>query len=144
MTRHDLTDVLSIERVAFPTPWTLATFAGLLRRDNTRLRVADVAGRVVGYAVVWIVADQAELGNLAVAPAWRRNGLGARLLGLVLEEVAAAGVRELFLEVRESNASAQRLYARNGFKQVGRRPGYYSNPKEDALVLRRRIAHEGG
>ncbi len=136
MIRHDLTDVLAIERVAFPSPWTLATFAGLLRRENTSLWVAE-AERVVGYAVVWVVEDQAELGNLAVAPAWRRKGLGRRLLEVVLDAMAGSGVRELFLEVRESNLNAQGLYGRHGFRQVGRRPGYYSNPKEDALVLRR-------
>lgn len=135
MTRSDLTDVLAIERVAFPSPWTLATFAGLLRRSNTRLWVAE-SEEVAGYAVVWVVGDQAELGNLAVAPSWRRKGVGARLLEVVLEAMAAAGVRELFLEVRESNGDAQRLYGRHGFRQVGRRAGYYSTPKEDALVLR--------
>jgi ribosomal-protein-alanine N-acetyltransferase len=139
MTRHDLTGVLTIERAAFPTPWTLATFAGLLRRRNTRLWVAESAGDIVGYAVVWIVADQAELGNLAVASGWRRKGLGTRLLERVLEEMQSSGVRELFLEVRVSNVDAQRLYGQHAFRQVGRRVGYYSSPKEDALVLRRLV-----
>lgn len=136
MAEADLAAVLAIERASFPVPWTLATFTGLLRRENTRLWVAVESGVVVGYAAVWMVADQAELGDIAVAAERRGRGIGTRLLEAVMAEMTASGIRELFLEVRVSNRSAQRLYARHGFRQVGRRPGYYSRPKEDALVLR--------
>lgn len=139
MTESDLTAVMTIEKAAFSSPWTLSTFAGLLHRDNTRLWVAETAGRVVAYAATWIVADQAELGDIAVEAGLRDRGIGTTLLETVLSEMEAVGVRELFLEVRVSNEAAQRLYARHGFEQVGRRPGYYSEPREDALVLRRPI-----
>lgn len=139
MEPSDLTAVMAIEKAAFASPWTLATFAGLLGRDNTALWVAEAAGGVVGYAAVWMVADQAELGDIAVADGWRCRGIGTRLLETVLEAMARAGIRDLFLEVRVSNESAQRLYGRHGFEEVGRRTGYYTRPKEDALVLRRRV-----
>lgn len=139
MVDSDLTAVMAIEKAAFSSPWTLATFAGLLRRENTRLWVVEVAGRVVGYAAVWIVADQAELGDIAVEHAYRGHGIGTTLLKTVLDEMATSGVRELFLEVRVSNEAAQRLYTRHGFEEVGRRRDYYTAPKEDALVLRRQV-----
>ncbi len=136
MTETDLTAVLTIEKASFGMPWTLATFTGLLRRRNTRLWVAEVADEVVGYAAVWMVADQAELGDIAVADAWRRRGIATRLLEAAIEEMRTSRIRELFLEVRESNVGAQRLYDRHGFHRVGRRTGYYTKPREDALVLR--------
>jgi ribosomal-protein-alanine N-acetyltransferase len=139
MRSADLTAVMTIEKASFTVPWTLATFAGLLDRDGTRLWVAEVAREVIGYAAVWMVADQAELGDLAVSEPWRRRGVGRRLLETVLDAMAEAGIAEVFLEVRVSNQGARRLYARYGFDEVGRRRGYYSRPREDALVLRRRI-----
>lgn len=143
MEEGDLTAVMRIEKAAFSSPWTLATFAGLLRRTTTRLWVASVSGAVVGYAAVWMVADQAELGDIAVDEELRRRGIGTRLLETVLEAMPEAGIRDLFLEVRVSNDAARSLYARYGFEEVGRRPGYYSRPREDALVLRRRIDRVG-
>lgn len=139
MARTDLPAVLAIERASFPVPWSSATFRSLLRRRDAHLWVAERAGEVVGYAAVWVVLDQAELGDLAVTTASRRQGIGTRLLETVVGRLAELGVRELFLEVRESNRDAQRLYTRHGFVEVGRRTGYYSSPREDALVLQRPI-----
>jgi ribosomal-protein-alanine N-acetyltransferase len=143
MRSADLTAVVAIEKASFAVPWTLATFAGLLKRDGTRLWVAEAEDAVVGYAAVWMVADQAELGDIAVAEPWRRRGIGRRLLQTVLDGMADAGIAELFLEVRVSNIGARRLYAAYGFREVGRRRGYYARPREDALVLRRPIGARG-
>jgi ribosomal-protein-alanine N-acetyltransferase len=144
MGEADLSDVLRIERASFAVPWTPATFAGLLRRADAHLLVAEAEPlrgvlSLVGYAAVWVVVDQAELGDIAVDPEWRRRGIGQRLLDAVLALMRQQGVRELFLEVRASNVDAQRLYQRNGFTEVGRRQNYYSRPREDALVLRRQM-----
>jgi len=144
MDEADLSAVLRIERASFAVPWTAATFLGLLRRSDAHLLVAEVDEALVGYAAVWIVADQAELGDIAVAAGRRRRGIGTRLLLAVFDLVERRGVRELFLEVRVSNDDAQRLYARHGFTEVGRRKDYYTRPREDALVLRRWIRHDGG
>jgi [ribosomal protein S18]-alanine N-acetyltransferase len=95
--------------------------------------------RVVAYAAVWMVVDQAELGDIAVAAEWRRRGIARRLMDTVLEHVERRGVREIFLEVRPSNHEARRLYERYGFEAIGRRKNYYSSPREDALVLRRPV-----
>jgi ribosomal-protein-alanine N-acetyltransferase len=143
MARTDLPSVLTIERASFPVPWSSATFRSLLRRRDAHLWVAEVGGEVVGYAAVWVVLDQAELGDLAVVAGSRRQGIGTRLLEAVVGRLAELGVRQLFLEVRESNRAAQRLYTRHGFIEVGRRAGYYSSPREDALVLERPIRAGG-
>jgi [ribosomal protein S18]-alanine N-acetyltransferase len=144
MVAADLDTVLAIERTSFTMPWTMDTFRGLLRRSDADLFVAErVGGPVVAYAVVWMVMDQAELGDIAVAPDWRRRGLARRLMDTVLDHARRRGVREIFLEVRPSNHEARRLYERYGFVEVGRRRNYYSQPREDALVLRRRVAASG-
>lgn len=139
MTDADLGAVMAIEKASFTMPWTKDTFRGLLRRADSHLFVAEAEGAVVAYAAVWIVLDQAELGDIAVAAAWRRRGIARRLVETVLDLVRDHGVRELFLEVRPSNHGARALYERYGFIEVGRRTHYYARPREDALVLRRAI-----
>jgi ribosomal-protein-alanine N-acetyltransferase len=133
---EDLDAVMEIEVQAFSTPWRRITFAGLLAREDADLLALTERGRLVGYAVCWTVVDQAELGNVAVAPDQRGRGAGRRLVEAALERVRRRGARECFLEVRESNASAQALYRRLGFEVVGRRRRYYDSPVEDALVMR--------
>lgn len=85
------------------------------------------------------VADQGEILNLGVALQARRRGIGSALVRHILGVFAAAGVREAFLEVRDSNVAAQQLYRRYGFRDVGRRRGYYRRPVEDAVILRAAI-----
>jgi len=142
MVQADLEPVMAIERASFAMPWTLQTFQGLLDRGDSHLFIAEAVGEaetVVGYAVVWIVVDQAELGDIAVSQDWRGRGVGRMLLEAVLERVQEHRVRELFLEVRPSNLGARALYERYGFIEIGRRRDYYSRPREDALVLRRAL-----
>jgi [ribosomal protein S18]-alanine N-acetyltransferase len=92
---------------------------------------------VTGYVVALDAADEGEILNLAVAPGGRRRGLGRALVQDILQELAERGVRQVYLEVRESNAPARALYAAHGFREVGRRKQYYRRPVEDAIVLRR-------
>lgn len=136
----DLPQVMEIERRSFSTPWSLATFRGLLVGDDVDLLAAEQAtaeraGELVGYAVCWTVADQAELGNLAVVPEARGSGIGAALVREVQRRVAERQAVVCFLEVRPSNAAGRRLYERFGFVAVGRRPGYYRYPTEDAIIM---------
>lgn len=139
MREADLEEVLGIERRSFPTPWTEQTFRGLLRRQNTALLVADVGGRIAGYAVLWFAADEGELGDMAVRPELRRRGIGGFLLGAAIREAGRRGIRTLFLEVRRSNRQARTLYERAGFEVAGIRRGYYTSPREDALVMQRSV-----
>lgn len=140
MRPDDVDAVLEIERASFGVPWSEKTFRNLLRRSNASLLVAEEeGGGVAGYAVLWSVGREAELGNLAVRHGLRRRGVGRRLVAAVLRSAATSGARAVFLEVRESNDAARRLYDVAGFETVGRRRGYYTRPSEDALVMRRAI-----
>lgn len=142
MREADLRDVLHIERRSFSIPWSEATFRGLLRRRSAALLAAERQGRVVAYAVLWFAADEAELGDLAVLPEERRRGIGRWLLAHAMAEAGRRGARRVFLEVRESNAAARRMYESEGFSIAGIRPGYYSEPREDAILMSRQVHAE--
>lgn len=135
MVGSDLDEVLEIEGASFSTPWSRGSFRNLLGRRDAELWVAEIGSGVVGYAVVWYMGHEGELGNLAVAPAWRRRGLARQLVHWVTEKASARGVARLFLEVRESNRAAQELYLHSGFVPIGVRRRYYREPVEDALVM---------
>lgn len=140
----DLAAVMTIETSSYTVPWSEATFRGLLRRGDADVVVAEADGELIGYAAAWFVADQAELGNIAVAESWRRRGVGARLVETVLERAGERGMREVFLEVRPSNTAARRLYEQFGFREVSRRRNYYAEPREDAVVMRTTVAPRVG
>ena len=137
---EDLPRILEIERASFSTPWHESTFRGLLRREDTDLLGAEWNHGLVGYAICWTVMDQAELGNLAIAGNLQGRGTGRILLEAAMHRLQERRVRECFLEVRESNHIARKLYETSGFAIVGHRRGYYSRPTEDALVMRRNLA----
>ena len=133
----DVDAIVRIERSSFGDPWSAASFRSVIAAERGHARVAERDGVVVGYCIGWRVGDEAELANLAVDPASRRSGVGARLLDDLLALADAAPGATLFLEVREGNAAAQALYRNRGFAAVGRRARYYANPTEDAVVMRR-------
>ena len=136
----DLAAIHAIECASFGDPWSLETFRGLLAHPPARIEVAvGAADEVLGYAVAWYVADEAEIANIAVAAHARRRGVGALLLDRILETAAEFRARTVFLEVRESNAEARTLYGARGFEVVGRRKRYYRQPDEDALIMRRTL-----
>jgi ribosomal-protein-alanine N-acetyltransferase len=137
--RRDLEAIGGIEVQAFGDPWSQGSFGALLDNPLVWFVVAEEEGsaRLAGYIVAWFVADEAEVANLAVAPALRRRGIGAVLLDDALAEAERRGARAVYLEVRQSNAAARALYRSRGFDEIGRRPRYYRAPVEDALVLRR-------
>lgn len=132
----DVPFVAEIERRSFAVPWSEETFRRLLRVGETRAwTAAGPDGEVAGYAVSWSRRRGAQLGNLAVAPERRREGLGRRLVRTAVRAAAADGAEHLLLEVRESNRAALRLYRTAGFRLLGRKRGYYRCPVEDALVM---------
>jgi ribosomal-protein-alanine N-acetyltransferase len=147
MRSADLDEVLEIERASFSTPWSREAFRHELERNRVAdcwvARKAPAPGRppgpVIGYACLWVVADEVHVTNLAVAPAHRGRGIGGRLLATLLVHHRARGAARAFLEVRPGNAEARRLYARLGFREVGRRRGYYIDTGEDALLLEARL-----
>jgi ribosomal-protein-alanine N-acetyltransferase len=152
-TRADLDPVSELEVRTFSEPWRRESFERLLEVPSVIVRVVDdpavataAPGRstLIGYGIVLVAADQGELANIAVVAAYRGRGVGRLLLNDLLERARAAGVRQLFLEVRVSNEAALRLYASAGFEEVGRRPNYYQAPREDARVLRLTLKQDEG
>lgn len=137
MTLNDLAEVVAIENVSFPVPWTMDMFAAELKQVFSRcLVIRDGAtGPVTGYAVYWLTGDEVQLHNIAVAPSARGRRLGEVLVRHMLNEGAAADAIGAFLEVRVSNAAAIKLYERQGFTVVGQRRAYYHDNDEDALVM---------
>jgi [ribosomal protein S18]-alanine N-acetyltransferase len=140
MTEADLDAVLAIAAALSSAPhWPREAYAPALHSETWPQRVALVAesaGSVVGFAVAVLVAGEGEIESIAVANGHQRQGIGAVLLNALLEALQAAGALAIVLEVRESNRAARGLYARAGFREVGRRSGYYRDPTEDAVLMR--------
>ena len=118
-------------------PWNEAMLEEELYNDTASFIVAEGEdGSVLGYAGLHVILDEGYIDNVAVRPSCRRMGLGDKLLDVFIR-FGQANLAFLTLEVRPSNTPAVALYEKNGFKEVGRRPNYYDDPKEDALLLTR-------
>jgi ribosomal-protein-alanine N-acetyltransferase len=132
----DLAEVLAVENAVYSHPWTRGNFADSLRAGYL-CRTWRSGAELLGYFVLLVAAGEGHLLNLSVAAARQRQGHGGSLLGEVMRLARARDARQLFLEVRPTNAGAKALYGRFGFDQVAVRPGYYPAHvgREDALVL---------
>ncbi len=140
MRRSDLTRILEIERSSFVSPWTRENFEHEL--ENTRVGVNRVlidGEELLGYACFWTLLEELKINNFAIAPTHRGKGLGRLFLTVLLEEGVRRGNRIASLEVRPSNVAAVRLYTALGFREIGRRPGYYQAEKEDGLVMEKEL-----
>lgn len=134
---RDLDRIDSIERQSYPTPWSRSMFAGELTKPSSIcLGAFDLASdELAGYLVISRYVDAWHVMNVAVAPAQRRRGIATSLLERLFEVTAGRGRRGYTLEVRVSNADAIALYERLGFKPRGVRRGYYTDNREDALIM---------
>jgi ribosomal-protein-alanine N-acetyltransferase len=136
MTLDDVNGVLEVERTSFPIPWPANAFRHELTQNrNARYIVARDGDRIVGYAGLWLMVDEAHITTFAVHPDARRRKIGERLLQRLFEIANDIGAEWLTLEVRASNIAAQRLYEKYGFKRAGVRRRYYSDNSEDALIM---------
>jgi [ribosomal protein S18]-alanine N-acetyltransferase len=133
---EDVPAVHEIERMSFRTPWPAYAFEQELRGNRlARYVVARAGDRVVGFAGIWLMVDEAHVTTFGVHPDWRRQSIGRHLLLNLAELSVAIGARRMTLEVRASNLAAQALYRAFGFEIAGRRHRYYSDDGEDALVM---------
>ncbi|MDK9707045.1 MAG: ribosomal protein S18-alanine N-acetyltransferase [Desulforhopalus sp.] len=140
----DLGAVLEIEN-GEPSPWSLAALRQELEvRSGLRLVAEDAALRIVGWCACRLMWPEVELLKIAVAKRVRRRGVGSGILNHLLENLRHEKYSNLFLEVRAKNVAAAGFYHDHGFQQVGRRRGYYSEPKDDALLLRKDLYPSGG
>jgi ribosomal-protein-alanine N-acetyltransferase len=135
--QDDLDEITALEAASFTNPWSRDTLQRDLRNtDVVRVYVLrDAEGGLVGFCGCWFVFDELHINTLAVANEFRRKGHATRLLRFVIAEATAAGITRATLEVRRSNDAALGLYRQFGFEVRGIRPGYYTHPVEDALVL---------
>ncbi len=131
----DIPAVVEIEKQVFGDPWPASFFAEELAAAFAYARIADRGGALAGYSVAWLGVGTGHLGNLAVVPGARRRGVAGVLIDDLLRECRERGIETLTLEVRVSNAGAQGLYRRHGFKLAGLRRRYYRDTHEDALVM---------
>ncbi|MGA2481863.1 MAG: ribosomal protein S18-alanine N-acetyltransferase [Candidatus Acidiferrales bacterium] len=132
-------DVWRINQLApEAAPWSLGAYENLLA-TAAKGWVALADSSVVGFAVTRLAADEMEILNFAVLPEHRRQGFGKRLLETAVRENRREGAARAYLEVRASNSAAIAFYKANGFKLFGRRPSYYADPVEDAVVMERKL-----
>lgn len=141
MRKDDIDSVMDIDRLSFSLPWPKSAYLHDLNNNSKALlRIAeDITKidqpRIVGMIDVWFIIDEAHIATLAVHPDYRGCGIATRLIDLALVEALQFGATSAMLEVRASNHAAQALYKQFGFKTVYRRPRYYIDNKEDALLM---------
>lgn len=135
MTTGDIDGVLEIEKVSFAAPWTRGMFEETLSSPVGMGVVAEESRRIVGYLVFYFAASEIHVMNIAVRQDRRGLGLASWMMSRVMDLARRNSMETCFLEVRESNVPARGLYEKLGFRQIGRRKGYYRETGEDAIVM---------
>ena len=135
MSIEDLDKVMEIEKSSFSVPWTRQDFIESIGKPTALYLVAVSENAVVGYCGLWGVIDEGQINNVAVSKEYRGQNVGTRLLEALIEEGTKEGLSAYTLEVRMSNAPAIALYKKLNFEEAGIRKNYYTNPKEDALIM---------
>lgn len=140
MTLEDLPQVLKIERQCFSTPWSEEMFLQELRNKDSLLFVAEHEGRVAGYIATRLLGGgHSEIRVLAVRPDFRRKGVATALIERALRALYYRGAKKVYLEVRQSNTPARKLYLKAGFVETGIRRNYYMRPEEDAILMEKSL-----
>ena len=136
MTLKDLDQIMALEKASFTAPWSRNAFTGELTDNHfARYLVMQLGDDIIGYGGMWIIIDEAHVTNIAVSPTYRGMKLGERLLRFMMAVAATEGARKMTLEVRVSNFSAKNLYHKLGFVEAGLRKGYYTDNREDAIIM---------
>ncbi len=129
---EDIKSLCELEAECFSMPWTESGFKDFFANEYSRCFVAEDEGKLCGYVGMYLISGEAEITNLAVFNAFRRRGIGGLLIEAVCSE---CGVERVLLDVRESNTAARKLYEKHGFQIDGKRRGFYSKPREDAILM---------
>ncbi|MCM1307869.1 MAG: ribosomal protein S18-alanine N-acetyltransferase [Butyrivibrio sp.] len=136
---RDTAFAAEIEKKSFSQPWSEKAFKDTLGDDNYIYIVAEHGGRTVGYIGCIVSPDGADITNIAVDPNYRRLGIADELMTQMLRLLAKRGAEAVYLEVRQSNAGARRLYEKKGFEPIGVRKNFYQKPTEDALLMAKKL-----
>lgn len=132
---EDLDQVVDIERDLFSVPWTREGFLTYLIKKDTLFFVVEEKEKILGYCSMMTVLDEGDILNVAVDRQRQREGIGQFLVASMLRMAELQGMKQIHLEVRESNGTARRLYERLGFKEDGLRKNYYESPVENAVLM---------
>jgi len=136
MTLDDLEQVVAIDQLSFSLPWPVRSFQfELTDNEASRCWVTDLDGRIVAMLVGWFIVDELHVATIATHPEFRGQGFGKSILFHALQAAREEGAIKSFLEVRESNEVAQKMYIKFGFVEDGRRAGYYKDNGEDAILM---------
>ncbi len=130
-----LEEICAIEESSFTDPWSRGTLSQCIQGKFAAVLVALEDGDVLGHAIFNVMADEAELYNIAVRRESRGRGVGTALLQGTMRLARQAGAERMFLEVRKSNAAAREMYRKAGFAVCGQRRNYYEAPREDAMIM---------
>lgn len=140
MTLNDIDGVMTVEKECFTTPWSRQSFFCELQNKNiTHYITAKYKDIVIGYCGIWLIIDEAHVTNVGVLPAYRGCGVGEILLRTIITIAESHNAKTITLEVRKSNYIAQNLYLKLGFLPCGIRTGYYSDDKEDAIIMTKKL-----
>ena len=131
----DAPSICEAEQLIFPDPWSEKDIFSYVCSEGGMCYVAKSEGKVVAYILGRVIAPEGEIYRIATIPSHRRRGIAYRLLDFAVKSERGRGLECLFLEVRESNVAARNLYKSYGFRELGNRKNYYSDPKEDAVVM---------
>lgn len=131
----DLDEIMEIEKLSFTSPWTKRLFEETLASPIATSFVIKKGSETIGYIMIYSVTDEAHILNIAVHPDYRCRGYASALIQYALDYFGKSYIHEFFLEVREGNMVAIRLYQRFGFEKIGKRKRYYPETNEDALVM---------
>lgn len=133
---RDIKSMAELDIICFTEPWSEEAFKSeIMENDRAFYIVAENNGKIVGYAGLWAILDEGHITNVAVAPEFRRKGIGRSIINTLLEVNEKNGLNSFTLEVRESNFPAQALYEEFKFKPAGVRKGYYLDNGENAIIM---------
>ena len=136
MAVDDIPAVVALDHMSFSLPWPERSFRFELTENSaSRCWVAESDGKIVGMIVAWLLVDEAHIATIATHPDFRRRGIARKLLTHALHFMKGEGAQSSFLEVRESNSAAQEMYRKLGYEESGRRPRYYKDNEEDAILM---------
>ena len=133
---RDLDQIMIIELESFTTPWSKESFRIEITENKlAKYFIAEIDGKVVGYGGIWLILDEGHITNIAVGKDHRGLGAGNKLVEALIKYCSGEKIRNMTLEVRESNSIAQNLYKKYGFLEYGIRPNYYTDDHEDAVIM---------
>ena len=135
MTEDDIDEVLNISDLSLKESWSRDSFFNELSNPVAKYLIAKVNDKVVGFAGIWTVLDEGQITNIAVHPDFRNIKIGSALVEGLISNLNEWKLNSMTLEVRKSNIPAQNLYKKYGFKEEGLRKRYYSDNKEDAIIM---------